>query len=406
MILVVLLLAIPSFSQDSNKNEQTVVSNLKKSSLVAVIPFRLIRDHIFIEVTIDRSRPLSMFIDSGEPFSAIDNAVANELNLVSQQNLPYLGLGNSDALSAAISKGHEIKIGSALLKNVNLWEMPAKQYARLTGQITEGSIGADLFDQYVVEIDYSASRLRLYDPSSYIPAKVGHSVSISFLSGWMVPLIQSKLIDTDGNVVDASLTFDTGSGPNFLAKSLSDAHPSLLSSGKTIAGPKGAGTNGSISYLVRRLKAIQLGDLNVEEPLVLFSLDSKGLAAQPYYSGSLGGEILEKFKLTVDYKRKNILFEPNEKFAQRVEYNMAGIHLVCAESNLHHFEVDFVAPNSVAAKAKISVGNVVLSVNGKSAEKLTLDYIDQLLTQPGQLKLTLLRGGKTCKAKLRLSPRI
>ena len=85
---------------------------------------------------------------------------------------------------------------------------------------------------------------------------------------------------------------------------------------------------------------------------------------------------------------------------------MSGLHLLSDVSDFHHFEVDFVDPNSVAAQNGISVGDVVLSIDGKAASKMTLDEIDRKLVRPGKIHLEMLRTGKKYKATLRLSPRI
>jgi len=376
------------------------------SSPVALVRFQLARDHIFVEVTVDHSRPLSMILDSGEPFSAIDDQIADELKFTSERTAPYQGIGNDARSQAKITERHEMDLGGVALKDISLWIMPTREFARPTGQVVDGILGADLFERYVVEINYAARELRLYQPEDYAVPHASNIVPLTFMTGWTVPLLQTKITALNGDIIDTSLVFDTGSGPNYLSRSLSDAHPTMISSGKTVAGPKGFGTNGSSALLVGRVKEIQIGDLRVGEPVVLFSLDTKELAAQADYSGSLGGEILEDFTIVVDYKRRNITFEPNEKFGVRAEFNMSGMHLLSDVSDLHRFEVDFVAPDSVAARNGILVGDVVVSLNGKPASELTLDEIGELLVRPGKIKLRMARNGKKYGLTLRLAPRI
>jgi hypothetical protein len=399
-------LCTPCLAQTDNtfRESQTQISS--GSSPIAVIPFELVRDHIFVEVTIDHSRPLSMLIDSAAAFSDVNDQIANELKLASNQTAAYEGIGKDERAQAGITKNHDLHLGDLVLKDMAFWILPTADFSRYTGRAVDGALGADLFERYVVEIDYAARRLRLYSPDGYILPRATYVLPLTFVPGWMVPLLQSKVTARDGTVANVSLDFDTGSGPNYLSKSFSDAYPSMVSSGKTIPGPKGAGTNGSTTYLAGRVKEIQLGNLRISEPVVLFSLDSSGLAAQSDYSGSIGGEILEGFTIVVDYKRQRIAFEPNGQFGLRAEYDMSGIHLLSDKSDFHRFEVDFVAADSVASQKGILVGDMVVSVNGKVPSTLTLDEIDQLLVQPGKIKLKLMRSGKQYKATLKLSPRI
>ena len=273
-------------------------------------------------------------------------------------------------MPAGIKKDHELHLGSLVLKDMAFWIMPTKDFSRFSGRAVDGVLGADLFERYVVEIDYAARKLRIYEPEGYALAHATYVLPLTFATGWMVPLLQSKVTATDGDVVNAPLVFDTGAGPNYFSKSLSDAHPSLVSSGKTFAGPKGSGANGSTAYLVGRVKEIELGDLRIREPVVLFSLDSAGLASQSDYYGSIGGETLESFTIVVDYKRRDIAFQPNEQFGRHIEYDMSGMHLLSDKSDFHRFEVDFVAIGSEAVKKGILPGDVVVSANGKVASTL------------------------------------
>jgi hypothetical protein len=78
-------------SDGSVRTKTTETTSLSRP--VAIIPFELVRDHIFVDVTVDQSRPLSMVVDSGEPFSAIDDQIADELKFTFKRTAPYQGIG-------------------------------------------------------------------------------------------------------------------------------------------------------------------------------------------------------------------------------------------------------------------------------------------------------------------------
>ena len=405
-LIAALFISSPCRAQTRTSLGATATQTAPESSPIAVIPFELVRDHIFIEATVEHSRPLSMFIDSGEPFSVIDDEIAKELDLVSQQTAPYQGFGTDKRPPAKITKGHELRLGPLLLENMVFWIMPTRDFSRFSGRPVDGVLGADLFERYVVEIDYAARELRIFEPDSYTLPHTPYVLPVTLVGEWMVPLLQSKVTAPGGGVVNASLVFDTGASMSVFSKSFSDAHPSLVSSGKTLAGPKGSGANGSTSYLVGRVKEMELGDLRIREPVVLFSLDSAGLASRSDYDGSIGEETLEAFTVVVDYKGRNIALEPTGEFGRRVEYDMSGMHLLSDETDFHRFEVDFVAVGAEAAKKGILAGDVVISANGKAASTLTLDEIDRMLARPGKIKLRMMRNGKQFRATLKLVPRI
>jgi hypothetical protein len=47
----------------------------------------------------------------------------------------------------------------------------------------DGLVGLDLFLKYVVEIDYAAKQLTLYDPRSYVYSGAGDSVPLTLRDG-------------------------------------------------------------------------------------------------------------------------------------------------------------------------------------------------------------------------------
>jgi hypothetical protein len=65
VLIAAVLIVSPCRAQTNNSVGDTATQTTSESLPIAVIPFELVRDHIFIEVTIEHSRPLSMFIDLG-----------------------------------------------------------------------------------------------------------------------------------------------------------------------------------------------------------------------------------------------------------------------------------------------------------------------------------------------------
>jgi hypothetical protein len=57
--------------------------------------------------------------------------------------------------------------------------VPLGQFAPIFGHSVDGILGFDFFNRFVVEIDYEAQYLRLYNPEGYEYSGPGESIPIS-----------------------------------------------------------------------------------------------------------------------------------------------------------------------------------------------------------------------------------
>jgi S1-C subfamily serine protease len=118
----------------------------------------------------------------------------------------------------------------------------------------------------------------------------------------------------------------------------------------------------------------------------------------------IGGELLERFRLVVDYAHSRILFEPKHDLRRRFEYDMSGLILFAEGPDLNIYVVRYVLPNSAAAEAGLQLGDIVSVVDGKAASQLQVSTIAALLSKAGRTHhLVVERDGH--KIRINLKPR-
>jgi hypothetical protein len=69
---------------------------------------------------------------------------------------------------------------------------------------------------------------------------------------------------------------------------------------------------GEQKLLVGRVKAVRLGRFILNNPTVALSLDTEGSGASAEIDGLIGGEVFRRFKVILDYSRKQMILEPNK----------------------------------------------------------------------------------------------
>jgi C-terminal processing protease CtpA/Prc len=118
----------------------------------------------------------------------------------------------------------------------------------------------------------------------------------------------------------------------------------------------------------------------------------------------IGGELLARFRLVVDYAHSRILFEPERDLRRRFEYDMSGLILFAEGPGLNVYVVRFVLPNSPAAEAGLQVGDSISTVDGKAVSQLRISTIAALLSKTGRThRLEVERDGH--KIRMKLTPR-
>src|SRR5690606_37545110 len=98
----------------------------------------------------------------------------------------------------------------------------------------------------------------------------------------------------------------------------------------------------------------------------------------------------------------------NASFKKPFHYNLSGITMKAKGAKLNVYEITQVRTQSVADKAGIIPGDIVLSVNGIVTANLDLNIINAFLNKrPGKkIKMDIERDGKKFKKKFILTDQI
>jgi hypothetical protein len=301
-----------------------------KSALA--IPFELadryVDNHIFVHVGINGSQPLSFILDTGASHTVINLRNARSLGLNLQQvgkveggtgddpldaylitdevsfTLPGVVLSSSKVVAVALDKTQEcvdpVKIG-----DVDLQVGSSQKAKEGTSRIVDGILGREFFSSFVVEIDYQARLINLYDPLTYRYTGGGTSFPIDVDPHYV--FVRAQVKARGRPAVTARLIVDTGGGTDlWLTKQFTEAHGMLPPEDKLTMFTD-CGINGSqkVKSRVGTLEAIELGSFRVRHPSTVFYQQQTVEGAD----GLLGNTVLRNYKVIFDYSRKRMILE-------------------------------------------------------------------------------------------------
>lgn len=359
------------------------------------IPFELFGNLILMQVTVNNSDPLRFILDTGADTSVIDAQLANVLRLKPQGRMVASGAAGS--AEATFTKGVSVNLQGVKIFDQTIYVLPLESLFAL-GRKIDGVLGNDILKEFVVEIDYSARTINLYEPSSYRYSGSGEVIPLKIVEG--LPFVRATVTPEGRTPIEAKFEIDSGSTGAILLNTPFVKKYNLLSAVKKTVQVQSGGVGGTAKMLIGRVDNVRLGRFVIDHPITHFSQATQGDYASAKYDGLIGGLILQRFRFIFDYSRQRMMLEPNQHFAEPYDLDMSGMALVADGDNLL---VDDVDERGAAAEAGVQEGDILVAINGRSAVELGLDQIRTMFMQEGkEYLLSLKRNGKAVQVKLKL----
>ncbi len=368
------------------------------TALPATIPIELWGNHVFLKACVD-GHELDFILDTGAGNTSLDLETAKQLGVKLGQTFSVGGAGPSHVTGAHAAGAWATLAGTSLTQSVqtaiDLSRLPA-----LEGHRMDGILGDDFIARYVVAIDYARHQLRIYDRDAFRYDGPGVSVPVALINAF--PHIDADVKLPDGETVRGRMVIDVGSnGPLSLTKAFVDDHRLRERVKPTIRRTGGGGIGGATTSDVGRVAALTIGGIDLVRPIVNLFGDSAGvLSRSSSWEGNIGGAILRRFTLFLDYHGKRLIFEPNATLHDPFDTDMSGA-IFRLNDSLTTIIVDRVAPDSPASEAGLMEGDVVVSVDGVPGSQPVLGELRERARRPGEhVTLVVRRAGGEKKIEL------
>jgi hypothetical protein len=276
------------------------------------LPAEISSQHaIYVQARVNGSAPLWFLLDSagGSPL-IIDRVRATEMRL------PLTGLGLGVGAGEAFfemsyAHGVSLSVDGISLDDQTAAATSLETVRRYAGRALDGILGYELFNRYVVDVQYETGIVNLYEPVAYRYTGSGEVVPAD-LDGKHFRL-RTRINFEGSDPLDATLLVDTGAAGivAILNKPYVDAHHLLSANWNKANSRRQAGLGGETLAFSAPAHELALGRFVFRNVMVEFSRDEKGLFASPDFDGILGAEMLRRFRVIFDHYRQRIIFEPN-----------------------------------------------------------------------------------------------
>ncbi len=404
-IIGILTAAVIQFSYSHQGHSQAIGFDIMNGKNRISIPFQSYNNLIVIPVILNHRMPLRFVLDTGVRTSILtDRTFTDILNISYNRKIPLVGADGDRQIAAYVANGISLKLpgvmgqGQALL----VLEEDYLQLKNYLGTEVHGILGYELFSRFIVEIDYQSKLLILHEPYSYKPKRNRKVIPLEVQD--TKPYIHTNLKLQDGTSIPAKLMIDTGASHSLLLDM--DSHEHLTLPENVVRTNLGRGLGGDINGHIGRIDDIEFGRYNFEE--VIVSWPDRGsftdILRKTGRQGTIGGGILNRFTVVIDYFNGNLYYRRNRNFKNRFEYNMSGIDVKALGTKLNNYVISKIRKDSPASRADIQIGDELVLINGNPTKELSLGEVNNFFrSKPGKkLRLGIVRNNEKLVRKIQL----
>ena len=368
---------------------------LIKKRRITRFPFEFQANLVIVPVKINDSDTLHFILDTGvSSILLTDPSVAKKLGMKSIRKVKISGAGEGDEIEAGIVIDNTIRIGDMIgyRQNLVIFQDDNLKLSEFVGTPIHGIIGYEIFNRFVVTMDFSTNEIILENPEhyKYKPSK-GERFPITIESN--KPYLSVMELMNDNHSIPLKVILDTGAGHAISLESSEIPLPN-----KVLKAQLGRGLNGNINGSLGRIPMLKVGKFEMKNLVASFP-DSNSYRLRNTIlterQGSVGCEFLRRFKVTFNYRDQYIVLKPiNRRMKEPFEHNMSGIELMARGEDFHEFMIDKIIENSPADEAGLQEGDRVMFINNRSSKDISISEIYKLF-QKGEgkiLNLVVKRG--------------
>ncbi|MFT5917904.1 MAG: hypothetical protein ACI81T_004421 [Bacteroidia bacterium] len=405
--LLFLLISVLLFGNAQANDDEASLFHFKHPNKKSItIPFKMVNNLIIIPLFINNSDTLHFILDTG-----VNKTIMTGLNFTGQLELndfkkvQLSGLGGGETISAVVSKKNNITLGSSIGKNQEVYVLLDDIFhlSSSLGMNVHGLIGFSVFKNFVVEINYEQKKIVLHNPKKFNYKGKGERLPLSIERH--KPYVEAMATQEDGKSIKVKMLIDTGASH---AVSLYDyENGGIIIPQKSFRSFLGRGLNGDIHGNIGRIDRFKLGSYKLPKPVVSYP-DKEDIAIALKLSdrsGSIGSDLLRRFRVFFDYANKEIIVRKSGIYKRKFHYNISGINVITPFPGIKYYSISHIRPNSLAELAGLKRGDDIIRLNGSSAKNFSMNDLISEFQGEGRKKIKLVvnRDGKIMKIHFELN---
>ena len=404
-LIICLFIGLNSMCFSQTSNRQMFGFNIDNGKKKTEFKFENYNNLIIVSMLLNDVLPVKFILDTGVRTAILtERSLSDFLSINYDRKIPLVGTDGSKVIDAYIAANVTLQLPGATSKGQGMLVL-AEDYLQLKNYLgveVHGILGYELFSRFIVKINYDKTTITLYDPEYYRPKKKLKVVPIALEDS--KPFLIGEVTLLNDKSLSAKLMMDTGASHSILLHT--GTHESIEIPEEKIFTTLGRGLGGNIEGYIGRIKNVKIIDYQFQQ--VIGSFPASEMLVELFKpnnrQGTIGGGLLSKFVVTIDYFNENIYLKKGKGFKKGFEYNMSGIEVKAIGTDLDTYVINELTAGSPAERAGLMPGDIILNINGHNSANVKLNDINAFFRSKAGRKINLivLREGERIKKSFRL----
>ncbi len=260
------------------------------------------------------------------------------------------------------SRQADLSIGEMTLRGVTIAAAPDSKPGQLPvkGRYgIAGVIGADLFGQSTVLVDYDHGTVNVLAPTAFSGRDAGDEIRADWRR--RVPVVRARIALADGRSIVARLVVDTGTAEPVVLR------PSFAAAQRLVD--------------TTRVETLSLGGYALRDMPVTVRPTSSDRVVDA--DGTIGSGVLRRFRVAFDRAHNRLFLRPGALFTIPYDYDASGLRIVAngGEFGVGNIVGGYASPPGIitvgdaSAEARFQIGDVIVEFDGRSFAGVTLDAV-------------------------------
>jgi len=404
-----IILASAFFFNLTNLNAQNSIGfGLENGADRVSLSFKSESNLMIVPIKINDQGPFNFILDTGSESGMIfDKLIIGENNLVNARTIPIYAADGNKVTDLWVANDIRINFAGVHGKDQSMLVLQSNfvDIENVLGIKAHGILGSEIFNRFVVDIDYSARRINLTHPEDFRRPKSYKKIPIMIDN--FRPYVNVDVKQKGEKSITVKLLIDTGASSALFLDA--ESNEDIVLPERTLEHTIGRGLAGIVKGKIGRVKKVKLGKYKFKKVLTSYP-DNWGLSKpnvetkrEDIRYGTIGSDVLSKFHVIFNYHEGYMYLKPNRNFEERFQFNTIGMNVMAFGERLNEYFVNDIIPDSPADRAGLEIGDEVIAMNNNPAFFYKLDEVVSVLKRaPGErLKLIIRRDGNLMEFNLK-----
>ena len=343
----------------------------------------------YVYASINGVSGFKFLVDTGASITILqDTEKVKALKLTPGYELSMSGWGDEEDSQGYQTVVDTLHLSGVGFEKVNIAYLPTsktKYFLRSDEAIYDGVLGHDILKHFNWRFDKKANQITLSRQAYPMQSKVAPIPIDEFFSKLY---IDGEMAFNQKTTISHELIIDTGSRHYIKLNAGFLENESIPLPAQRITAAD-FGLNGRAIHQRIRLASLHLGELEISD------LKANLIKAEDEDDfWVIGNALLNQFISIIDYQNHQLYLIPYDDQLFRTRFNLLGLELRKVRSGA--FVVRYVLPDMAAANQDFQEGDLITSINGVSAEKISQEQWLELSATPGHYEICRLRETRVC----------